>query len=245
MPMQIISISALFVACKVHDRARSADTFVRAAWDVLCAAALKSDMEKNRELARLNDPVRSILTGICHGPYTSALLVDRVLNVGSMEATRLLNSCMHAKCLCLLQHVVSARSRQTLVPECPRLTTQHMVQELVNQLVSSVLAGERAIFYALNFDLQPYKVHDLVMELSDGGLDKSFCASPQGRNLFKTAWETVVFGCGLTASLLACLSTRPVFLAVAPYQPSCRALSAHATARHSRRHCPAVRSASL
>eukprot|EP00892_Ulva_mutabilis_P001520 jgi/Ulvmu1/11369/UM075_0031.1 len=118
----IISISALFVACKVHDRARSADTFVRAAWDVLCAAASKTDMEKNRELARLNDP------------------------------------------------------------------------DLVNQLVSSVLAGERAIFYALNFDLQPYKVHDLVMELSDGGLDKQFCASPQGRNLFKTAWETVAFG---------------------------------------------------
>lgn len=59
LPLQIISISALFVACKVHDRARSADTFVRAAWDVLCTAALKSDMEKNKELARLNDPVRT------------------------------------------------------------------------------------------------------------------------------------------------------------------------------------------
>lgn len=69
------------------------------------------------------------------------------------------------------------------------------MQELVSSLVSSILAGERAIFYALNFDLQPYKVHDLVMELSDGGLDRQFCASPQGRNLFKTAWETVVFGC--------------------------------------------------
>lgn len=66
----------------------------------------------------------------------------------------------------------------------------------MNNLVSGILAGERAIFYALNFDLQPYKVHDLVMELSDGGLDKHFCSSPQGRNLFKTAWETVVFGCG-------------------------------------------------
>jgi len=57
--LQSISISALFVACKVHDRARSADTFVKAAWDVLCTAALKTDMEKNKELARLNDPVRS------------------------------------------------------------------------------------------------------------------------------------------------------------------------------------------
>lgn len=41
----------------------------------------------------------------------------------------------------------------------------------MNNLVSGILAGERAIFYALNFDLQPYEVHDLVMELSDGGLD--------------------------------------------------------------------------
>lgn len=72
VPMQIISISVLFVACKVHDRARSDDTFVRAAWDVLCTAALKSDMEKNKELARLNDPVCTCLLVLTHRRHTSS-----------------------------------------------------------------------------------------------------------------------------------------------------------------------------
>lgn len=119
-------------------------------------------MEKNKELARLNDPVRSWCS----------------------DAVVMQDAVWHVETYCCFQ-------------------------ELVSSLVSSVLAGERAIFYALNFDLQPYKVHDLVMELSDGGLDKNFCTSPQGRNLFKTAWETVVFGCDPCCNLLCSRGCAP------------------------------------
>jgi hypothetical protein len=71
------------------------------------------------------------------------------------------------------------------------------MQVFVADFAGQVVTAERAIFYALNFDLQPYLVHDHIMELCERSLGEEFCGSYEGRNLFRLAFETVTFGCAL------------------------------------------------
>lgn len=74
-----------------------------------------------------------------------------------------------------------------------------MLQVFHLQLTHAALTAERAVMYALNFDLPKYNVHKLVLDLHENcALGQEFCQSEDGQNLFKVAFETVSHACACT-----------------------------------------------
>ena len=60
------------------------------------------------------------------------------------------------------------------------------------QLVHASLTAERAVMYALKFNLPKYEVHQKLLALhQNGALGEKFCESEDGHDLFKVAYESV------------------------------------------------------
>lgn len=69
-----------------------------------------------------------------------------------------------------------------------------MLQVFLTQLVHAALAGERALLYALDFQLEMYDVHDRVLRLqADSALGEAFSNSEDGRDMFKVAFDSVTW----------------------------------------------------
>lgn len=66
------------------------------------------------------------------------------------------------------------------------------------QLIHAALSAERAVMYALNFNLEKYDVHDKILKLhKNNALGREFCESEDGCDLFKVAFESVPHACAL------------------------------------------------
>jgi hypothetical protein len=69
-------------------------------------------------------------------------------------------------------------------------------QVFLTQLIHAALAGERALLYALDFQLEVYDVHDRVLRLqAENALGEAFCQSDDGRDMFKVAFDSVTWPC--------------------------------------------------
>lgn len=73
------------------------------------------------------------------------------------------------------------------------------------QLIHAALAAERAVMYALNFDLPKYDVHHIILGLHEGhALGAEFSVSDDGMDVFKLAFDSVSMACALPHRTAAC-----------------------------------------
>lgn len=158
--VQVMSIAALFLACKVDECPRSLELFVKTAWACRvrnCHAA--SDEAREVAYHRWSEAVRPPL-------------VRR-----HMRAMSHLRNRHQAHAVC-----TGARGRSR-------------VQGFKEELTEAILAGERALFYAFNFDLRRFEAHHMLV--SQASAAAALGRAPPGQWCVRVAWELLEHGCAV------------------------------------------------